>query len=72
MLKHKLPERKLISFVDHEEEIEKFQNEVNAGWNITSLFFNGRSYIGILEKSLSNLSEDIIFIPPRKKIKIHS
>jgi hypothetical protein len=72
MTKIKRPEQKLISFCDHETELDQIQNEVDNGWQITSLYNNGRSFVGILEKKRTDIPSDHIYIPPRKKIKFSS
>ncbi|MDX1923822.1 MAG: DUF2674 domain-containing protein [Rickettsiaceae bacterium] len=64
------PEKKLVSFLDHEMEMEKIQAELNKGWAVTSLYSNGKSFVGILEKKTSEMEEGVVYIPPRKKIKI--
>ena len=68
-MKTKQPQKKLISFFDHPNELQKIQDEINNGWAVTTLCANGKTFVGIMEKQASN-SEDIIYIPPRKKIKI--
>jgi archaellum component FlaC len=73
MTAKRLPQ-KLVTFSDQENEIEKIENELKQGWSIVSLVSNGNNYFCILEKQQSNDNADeaTVYIPPRKKIKIHS
>ncbi len=70
MTKNKSPERKLVSFLDQESQMMKIQEEIDLGWSVTSLYFSGKSFIGILEKTNEETMQDIVYIPPRRKIKI--
>ena len=72
MPNNKSPERRLISFLYQQDDVDKIQQDIDSGWSVTSMFFNGRSYIGILEKKLADFVENAIYIPPRRKIKITS
>ncbi len=66
-------EKKLISFINNPAELKKVSDDMKDGWAIISLVKNGQYYVGIMEKD-DKLGEkkDVIFIPPRKKIKIVS
>lgn len=45
--------------------------EMEHGWSIISLVKNGSYYVGIMELlDNSKYSDETIYIPPRKKIKI--
>lgn len=74
MQKIKKPEQKIVTFSDSEEDFDKVQFEIDQGWNIVGMYFNGKNFVGILEKSdYANQnfeSEDFkLFIPPRKKLR---
>jgi glutaredoxin-related protein len=71
MTKRKRPQQRLVTFSDQSPEFEKVQSEMDNGWFIASLVSNGKSFVGILEKKDHDLSEDSVFIPPRKKIKFN-
>lgn len=66
--------QKLISFVDTPLERERITAEMKNGWSIVSLMQNGSYYIGIMEKtpdySLIPDEEKVVYLPPKKKIKI--
>jgi hypothetical protein len=70
MLENK-PQQKLVSFTDNQIELDRISEEIKNGWSIISLVKNGSHFIGIMELH-SNFSEtnQTLFIPPRKKIKI--
>ena len=69
-MKRPKPEQRLISFVDNPQEMERIQQELDSGWFFISLVANHGYYVGILEKRQKD--SDVIYIPPRKKIKISS
>lgn len=72
-MKAKRPEQRLFSFAENSEDISEIQNDVSKnGWFIASVYSNGRSYVGILEKKSANTNDGSIYIPPRKKIRITS
>lgn len=65
--------QKLISFSDaNKTEMENIKQDMKDGWAIVSLVQNGNYYVGVMEKNEkpSESSEDKIYIPPRKKIKL--
>lgn len=65
------PQQKLVSFSDNAVELEKISMEMEHGWSIISLVKNGSYYVGIMELlDNSKYSDETIYIPPRKKIKI--
>ncbi len=66
-------EQKLVSFSDTPKDLEKISDDMSNGWSIISLMRNSNYYVGIMElNSGANTSEDSLFIPPRKRIKISS
>jgi archaellum component FlaC len=72
MTTKRLPQ-KLVTFSDQDNDIEKIEKELKQGWSIVSLVSNGNNYFCILEKQQSNDNEEAtVYIPPRKKIKIHA
>jgi len=67
--------QKLISFSDNNKtEMESIKQDMKDGWAIVSLVQNGNYYVGVMEKNEkpSDLAEDKVYIPPRKKIKLSS
>ncbi len=66
--------QKFISFVKGSEEFNQVKKDMELGWNIINLINSGQYYIGIMEKNDNKSSDnkDIVFIPPKKKIKITS
>jgi hypothetical protein len=73
MNKIKKSEQKLIAFSENSPEIFEIQSQITSGeWYVTSLFSNGKSFVGILEKRDQTMPEGHIYIPPRKKIKFTS
>jgi hypothetical protein len=68
-MKIKKQEQKLISFNEVESEMNHIQKQLDNDWQIISLYSNGRSFVGILEKKCKNLPDEYVYIPPRKKIK---
>jgi hypothetical protein len=72
MQKKRAPQ-KLISFSDsNKTEMEKIKKDMEEGWSIVSLVQNGNYYVGVMEKNeeTSENVEGVVYIPPRKKIKI--
>ena len=66
------PEQKLVSFTEGSAELEKVKQDLSDGWAFTSLVKNGSFFVGIIEKTTPHTqNEEKIYIPPRKKIKIH-
>lgn len=67
------PKQKLVSFTENSSELEEVKHDLSNGWAFTSLVNNGAYFVGVLEE-LSDMAskEEKIYIPPRKKIKIHS
>jgi hypothetical protein len=65
------PQQKLVSFTDHQIELDKISEDIKNGWSIINLVKNGNHFVGIMELN-SSFSEtnQTLFIPPRKKIKI--
>lgn len=61
--------QKLVSFSENSEEMYKVQKDINNGWFISSIYPNGRNYVGILEKNNTEVPEGSVYIPARKKIK---
>lgn len=73
MTTHTSPKQKLVSFTEGSTEQEEVRRDLDNGWAFTSLVNNGGYFVGILEElSDTYKSEEKIFIPPRKKIKIYS
>ncbi len=77
MTEHSLSSQKFISFSDAaESDIKKIENYMKQGWAIVKLMppVSGSSnYIGIMEKvrpdnNEQQTDEQVVFIPPRKKI----
>lgn len=62
------PLQKLISFT--EQDLEMIRNELKDGWRVVSLVATGARYVGVIEQFNQNQDSDVVFIPPRKKIKI--
>jgi hypothetical protein len=66
-------QQKLVSFTDNPVELDKISSDMQEGWSIISLVRNGSYYVGIMELNPnSGSSNESVFIPPRKKIKISS
>lgn len=63
--------QKLIAFTKNSLDLEHIKEDMKEGWNIVSLMKNGNYYVGIMELN-SNNDNGVVFIPPRKKIKISS
>ena len=76
MVANKRAEQKLVSFTDNPTDLERISNEIANGWNIVSLSQNAGYYVGIVEKTPTNndipVSEQTVFIPPRRKLKFHN
>ncbi len=78
MSSSKKPYQKLVSFTDSAEDIEDIERQLSEGWRLVSIMPNSNAYLGILEKTEkesdseknSQESQEEIYIPPRKKIKI--
>lgn len=67
----KKPEQKFVSFRASDAELLNIKLDIQDGWNIISLVPSGSYYVGIMEKA--NSSRDVsgvVYIPPRKKIKL--
>jgi|GEM_PF-686297 len=62
------PLQKLISFT--EQDLDVIRNELRDGWRVVSLVATGARYVGVIEQFDQDLAEDMVYIPPRKKIKI--
>lgn len=62
------PMQKLVSFT--EKEFKKMQKELGNEWKFVSLVANGNRYVGIVEEISKDNTEESVFIPPRKKLKI--
>lgn len=74
---YKKPLQKLVSFTDSAADLDNITQDMKEGWKIISLVRNNNYYIAIMEQSpeKQEIDEDgnpIVFIPPRKKIKILS
>lgn len=72
---YKKPPQKLISFTESKADLDNIIQDMKQGWHIISLIRNNNYYIGIMEQSTGEQETDeegnpIVFIPPRKKIKI--
>lgn len=66
-------QQKLVSFTDNPVELDKISSDMQEGWSIISLVRNGSYYVGIMELNPNSCSSnERVFIPPRKKIKIFS
>ena len=68
-------EKKLVNCQDSEEDFRNLSKEIADGWIIINIIPNGNNYLCILEKGtprFNDKSEPILFIPPRKKIKIRT
>jgi len=69
------PPQKLISFTENKTDLDRISEDMREGWNIISLVRNGSYYVGIMEQTQANQTNEdgpIVFIPPRKKIRISS
>ena len=62
------PMQKLVSFT--EKEFKKMKKELGGDWEFFSFVANGNRYVGIVEEISQDNSEESVFIPPRKKLKI--
>ena len=74
---YKKPLQKLVSFTDSTADLDTITQDMKEGWKIISLVRNNNYYIAIMEQSpeKQEIDEDgnpVVFIPPRKKIKIMS
>lgn len=61
------PIQKLISFT--EQDLDMIRDEPKDGWRVVSLVATGARYVGVIEQ-FNKEDTDVVFIPPRKKIKI--
>lgn len=61
------PLQKLISFT--EQDLDMIRDELKDGWRVVSLVATGARYVGVIEQ-FSKDESDVVYIPPRKKIKI--
>ncbi|MGV2432160.1 MAG UNVERIFIED_CONTAM: DUF2674 domain-containing protein [Rickettsiaceae bacterium] len=68
LTKRSRPLQKLISFTD--QDLEMIRGELKDGWRVVSLVATGARYVGVIEQIDQTQSADVVFIPPRKKIKI--
>lgn len=68
LAKRSRPLQKLISFT--EQDLDVIRNELKDGWRVVSLVATGARYVGVIEQFSKDQEGDMVFIPPRKKIKI--
>lgn len=69
------PPQKLISFTENKADLDRISEDMKEGWSIISLVRNGSYYVGIMEQTKKDQTDEnssIFFIPPRKRIKISS
>ncbi|MDG1437161.1 MAG: DUF2674 domain-containing protein [Rickettsiaceae bacterium] len=70
---YKKPEQKLVSFSIGSPELDSVSKDILGGWSIINIVRNGNYYVAIMELRRGVISsEESVFIPPRKKIKILS
>lgn len=62
------PLQKLISFT--EQDLDMIRDELKDGWRVVSLVATGARYVGVIEQFNKEQDNDVVYIPPRKKIKI--
>ncbi len=63
-------DQKLVSFTYKDEELKMIQEDINSGWSVVSLVEYGGRFVGIMEKSDSTMNDTLVYIPPRKKIRL--
>ncbi|WP_194966693.1 DUF2674 domain-containing protein [Rickettsia endosymbiont of Cardiosporidium cionae] len=70
---YKKPSQKLVLFTESDTDLVKISKDIENGWSIVNLVKNENHYVGIMEqitKEYNENGEEIVFIPPRKKLKI--
>ncbi len=70
---YKKPVQKLVLFTDNELDLNKVKSDMDEGWSIVNLIKHDNHFVGIMEQldnKVDNEGENIVFIPPRKKLKI--
>lgn len=65
--------QQLVSFTNSPKDLDQIDAQISNGWNMVSLTQNANCYVGIMEKqshTCQHKEDTVVFIPPRKKIKI--
>ncbi len=72
-MSYKKLSQKLVLFTDSDSDVERISNDIKDGWSIVNLIKQDSHYVGIMEQTEQHKSkdgEDVVFIPPRKKLRI--
>lgn len=68
------PQQKIVSFTQNKADFDKIREDMKDGWAIISIMQNGSYFVSMMEKIPDNshipLEDQVVYIPPKKKIKI--
>ncbi|MBF8246791.1 MAG: DUF2674 domain-containing protein [Rickettsia sp.] len=72
-MSYKKPTQKLVLFTENDTDIARISSDIKDGWSIVNLIKQDNHYVGIMEQiehKKTDTGEHVIFIPPRKKLRI--